>query len=70
MSQALTRDGAAGKARWDAVSLSIHEAHPALVARLRHTTAIDLHAGERGKYFRLVSEVIADGEYLSDLLLV
>ena len=30
---------------------------------------IDLREVERGKYFRLVAEVIADGENLSDVLL-
>ena len=30
---------------------------------------IDLREVERGKYFRLVAEVIADGENMSDVLL-
>ena len=45
------------------------KARAALVERLRHATAIDLHAVERGKYFRLVAEVLADGANLSDALL-
>ena len=47
----------------------LQEARAALVKRLRHAKAIDLHEVERGKYFRLVAEVIADGENLSALLL-
>ena len=38
-------------------------------ARLRPATAIELRGVKRGKYFRLVAEVIADGVNLSDLLL-
>ena len=45
------------------------EARDALVERLRQAKVIDLREVERGKYFRLVAEVIADGENLSDLLL-
>ena len=45
------------------------EARDALVERLSQATVIDLREVERGKYFRLVGEVIADGENMSDLLL-
>ena len=45
------------------------EARDALVERLRQAKVIDLREVERGKYFRLVAEVIADGENMSDLLL-
>ena len=45
------------------------EARDALVERLRQATVIDLREVERGKYFRVVAEVIADGENLSDVLL-
>ncbi len=38
------------------------EARSALVERVRHAKAIDLHTIERGKYFRLVAEVLADGK--------
>ena len=41
------------------------EARDMLAERLRHAKAIDLREVERGKYFRLVAEVIADGENLS-----
>ena len=44
-------------------------ARDALVERLSQATVIDLREVERGKYFRLVGEVIADGENMSDLLL-
>ena len=44
------------------------EARSVLVERMSHAKAIDLHAVERGKYFRLVAEVIADGVNLSDVL--
>ncbi len=53
----------------EAEKAAAQEARAALVKRLRHAKAIDLHEVERGKYFRLVAEVIADGENLSDLLL-
>ena len=46
-----------------------HRARDALVERLRQAKVIDLREVERGKYFRLVAEVIADGENLSDVLL-
>ena len=46
-----------------------YEARDALVERLRHATEIELRGVKRGKYFRLVAEVIADGENMSDLLL-
>ena len=45
------------------------EARDALVEHLRQAKVIDLREVERGKYFRLVAEVIADGENMSDLLL-
>ena len=45
------------------------EARDALVERLSQAKVIDLREVERGKYFRLVAEVIADGENMSDLLL-
>ena len=45
------------------------EAHDALVERLRQAKVIDLREVERGKYFRLVAEVVADGENMSDVLL-
>ena len=45
------------------------EARDALVERLRQAKVIDLREVERGKYFRLVAEVIADGENMSDLML-
>ena len=45
------------------------EARDALVERLRQAQVIDLRGVERGKYFRLVAEVIADGENMSDVLL-
>ena len=44
-----------------------YEARSALVERIRHAKVIALHAVKRGKYFRLVAEVIADGEKLSAL---
>ena len=53
----------------EAEKAAAQEARAALVKRLRHAKAIDLHAVERGKYFRLVAEVIADEENMSDLLL-
>ena len=37
--------------------------------RLRQAKVIDLREVERGKYFRLVAEVIADGENMSDWML-
>ena len=37
------------------------EARDALVERLRQAKVIDLREVERGKYFRLVAEVVADG---------
>ena len=46
-----------------------YEARDALVERLRRAKALDLHEVKRGKYFRLVAEVIADEENMSDLLL-
>ena len=46
-----------------------YEARNALVERLSHTKVIALHAVKRAKYFRLVAEVLADGENLSDALL-
>ena len=46
-----------------------YEARDMLAERLRHAKAIDLRGVARGKYFRLVAEVLADGENLSDLLL-
>ena len=45
------------------------EARDALVERLRQAKVIDLREVERGKYFRLVAEVIADRENMSDVLL-
>ena len=45
------------------------EARDALAERLRQATVIELREVERGKYFRLVAEVIADGENMSDVLL-
>ena len=45
------------------------EARDMLAERLRHAKAIDLREVKRGKYFRLVAEVIADGENMSDVLL-
>ena len=45
------------------------KARDALAERLRHVTAIDLRGVERGKYSRLVAEVIVDGENMSDVLL-
>ena len=41
------------------------EARDALVELLRQATVIDLREVERGKYFRLVAEVIAAGENMS-----
>ena len=46
-----------------------YKARDALAERLSQAKAIELRAVERGKYFRLVAEVIADGENMSDLLL-
>ena len=52
----------------EAEKAAAQEARSALVERVRHAKRIDLHAVEWGKYFRLVAEVIADGENLSDVL--
>ena len=46
-----------------------YEARDMLAERLRQAKVIDLREVERGNYFRLVAEVIADGENMSDLLL-
>ena len=46
-----------------------YKARDALVERLRQAQVIDLREVEQGKYFRLVAEVIADGENMSDVLL-
>ena len=43
-----------------------YKARDALVERLRQAKVIDLREVERGKYFRLVAEVVADGENMSD----
>ena len=53
----------------EAEKAAADEARDALVERLRQATVIDLREVERGTYFRLVAEVIADGENLSDVLL-
>ena len=53
----------------EAEKAAAQEARAALVERLRHAKAIDLHSVERGKYFRLVAEILADGENMSDVLL-
>ena len=53
----------------DEEKAAAYEARDALVERLRQATVIDLREVERGKHFRLVGEVIADGENMSDLLL-
>ena len=45
------------------------EARDALAERLRQATVIELREVERGKYFRLVAEVVADGDNMSDMLL-
>ena len=45
------------------------EARDALIERLSHVKVFDLREVERGTYFRLVAEVIADGENLSDVLI-
>ena len=45
------------------------EARDMLVERLRQAKVIDPRQVERGKYFRLAAEVVADGENMSDLLL-
>ena len=55
--------------RTEAEKVAEREARAARVARLRQAKVIDLRGVKRGKYFRLVAEVIADGENLSDLLL-
>ena len=55
--------------RMEAEKMAGREARAARVARLRHATAIDLHGVERGNYFRLVTEGVADGENMSDVLL-
>ena len=46
-----------------------YEARDALIERLSHVKVFDLREVERGKYFRLVAEVIADGENMSDWML-
>ena len=46
-----------------------YEAREALAKRLRQAKVIDLREVDRGKYFRLVAEVLADGANLSDALL-
>ena len=46
-----------------------YKARDALVERLSQAKVIDLREVERGKYFRLVAEVLADGENISDVLL-
>ena len=43
-----------------------YEARDMLAERLRQAKVIDLREVERGNYFRLVAEVIADGENMSD----
>ena len=53
----------------DEEKAAAYEARDALVERLRQATVIDLREVERGKYFRLAAEVVADGENMSDLLL-
>ena len=53
----------------EAEKAAAQEARAALVERLRHATVIELRGVTRRKYFRLVAEVIADGENMSDLLL-
>ena len=46
-----------------------YEVRDVLAERFSHAKAINLHKVKRGKYFRLVAEVIADEENMSDLLL-
>ena len=46
-----------------------YKARDALNERLSHVKVFDLREVERGKYFRLVAEVIADGENMSDWML-
>ena len=53
----------------EAEKAAAQEARAALVERLRHAKEINLHEVKRAKYFRLVAEVLADGENLSDALL-
>ena len=43
-----------------------YKARDAIEERLSHVKVIELRGVKRGKYFRLVAEVIADGENLSD----
>ena len=40
-----------------------------LSERLRPAKALDLYEVKPGKYFRLVAEVVVDGENMSDVLL-
>ena len=57
------------RTRYQAEKEAGREARAVLVERLSHAKALDLREVTRGKYFRLVTEVIADGENMSDLLL-
>ena len=57
------------RTRCETEKSAAQEARAALIERLSHAKTIDLHEVKRGKYFRLVAEVIADGENMSDLLL-
>ena len=57
------------RTKCDAEKAAAREARDMLAERLRPATAIELREVTRGKYFRLVAEVLADGVNLSALLL-
>ncbi len=57
------------RTKCDAEKVAAREARDMLAERLRPATAIELREVTRGKYFRLVAEVLADGVNLSALLL-
>ena len=57
------------RTKCDAEKAEGYKARDALVEWLSQAKVIDLRGVERGTYFRLVAEVIADGENLSDVLL-
>ena len=57
------------RTKCEAEKAAAYEARDMLAERLRHAKAIDLREVQRGKYFRLVAEVIADGKNMSDWML-
>ena len=57
------------RTKCDAEKKEGYKARDALIERLSHVKVFDLREVERGKFFRLVAEVIADGENMSDWML-